>query len=138
MKYTLTLITALIFSVSTFAQMNFKVGQVIVRLQNNGNIKTVLNDFQAFNGADTNLEIDNPVSKSMKIWLLKFNTNIPHQAFLDALYMNDNIMEVQSNHTVELRNTTPNDAFFIHFTRGRKSTYMYISIYIYSIHTAYT
>jgi subtilisin family serine protease len=110
MKYTLTLITALIFSVSTFAQMNFKVGQVIVRLQNNGNIKTVLNDFQAFNGADTNLEIDNPVSKSMKIWLLKFNTNIPHQAFLDALYMNDNIMEVQSNHTVELRNTTPNDA----------------------------
>jgi len=37
-----------------------------------------------------------------------------------------------------LQNTTPNDAFFIHFTRGRKSTYMYISIYIYSIHTAYT
>ncbi len=109
MKYTLILIVALLFSFSAFAQMSFVEGEVLIRLQQNGNIKTVLNNFQGFNGTDTNLEIDRKISKRMNIWLLKFNKNIPHQAFLDALYMNDNVMEVQSNHSVELRNTIPND-----------------------------
>lgn len=111
MKKTLLLALALVLSLTIFAQsnMNYVAGEALIRLENDGQLKAVLNDFQNFEGQATNLKIERQISKHMKIWLLSFNKNLPHQRFLDALYQDPNILEVQSNHTVELRNTTPND-----------------------------
>lgn len=114
MKYTLLLTFAILLSVFANGQsnLNYVQGEVLIRLENDGNLKNVIANFQTFEGQDTDLKIGRQVSKHLKIWLLEFNQNIPHERFLDALYMDANIMETQSNHTVELRNTTPNDAGF--------------------------
>jgi subtilisin family serine protease len=114
MKYTLLLTLALLLSLVAIGQnnMNYVQGEVLIRLENDGNLKNVINAFQTFEGQDTDLKIGRKVSKHLKIWLLEFNQNVAHERFLDALYMDANIMETQSNHTVELRSTTPNDVGF--------------------------
>lgn len=114
MKHTLALTLALFLSLVAIGQsnVNYVQGEVLIRLENDGNLKNVITNFQTFEGQDTDLKIGRQVSKHLKIWLLEFNQNIPHERFLDALYMDTNIMETQSNHTVELRSTTPNDVGF--------------------------
>ncbi len=113
-KYVLThiLVFATIFSTLGQNHMNYVPGEVLIRLENDGNLKTILANFQTFEGQDTNLEIDRLISKHLKIWLLRFNPTLSHQRFLDALYMDDNISETQLNHIIELRTTTPNDVGF--------------------------
>lgn len=114
MKYLLTLTFAILLSITSFAQsmMNHVEGEALIRLENDGNLKNVITDFQTFDGQSTNIKVERQISKHMKIWLLSFSKSLNHERFLDALYMNANIVEAQSNHTVEFRNTTPNDADF--------------------------
>ncbi|MFK7949786.1 MAG: fibronectin type III domain-containing protein [Saprospiraceae bacterium] len=114
MKHLLTLTFAVLFSSISFAQntINYVQGEALVRLENDGSLKNILTNLQTFKNQSTEIKIERQISKHMKIWLLSFNENLPHEQFLDALYMDANIMEAQSNHTVELRNTTPNDVGF--------------------------
>ncbi len=114
MKYTLTLTLALLLSIIAIGQssMNYVQGEVLIRLENDGHLKNVMNNFQTFEGQATDLKISKQVSKHLKIWLLKFDETISHQRLMNALYMDANVMEIQLNHTVELRNTTPNDIDF--------------------------
>jgi serine protease len=111
-----TLLITLILLLSSFAigqgNTNYVQGEALIRLESDGNLKGVLTNLQTFEGQNTNLKVNRQVSKRLNIWLLEFDPSIPHERFLDALYMDTNIMEAQSNHTVELRNTTPNDAGF--------------------------
>lgn len=114
MKHLLTLTFAVLLSITSFAQstMNHVEGEALIRLEDDGNLKNILINLQIFEGQATEIKVERQISKHMKIWLLSFNKNLHHERFLDALYMDANIMETQSNHTVELRNTTPNDVDF--------------------------
>lgn len=114
MKHLLSLAFAMLLTVICFGQgtMNYVNGEVLIRLESDGNLKNVIANFQTFENQDTDLKINRQISRHMKIWLLSFDENINHQRFMDALYMDDNIMETQLNHTVEIRNTTPNDVDF--------------------------
>ncbi len=114
MRYLLTLTFATFLSLTGFAQnsMTYVEGEVLIRLENDGDLKNVLNNFQTFEGQATEIKAERQISKHMKIWLLSFNKNISHERFLDTLYTDGNVFEVQLNHTVEFRNTTPNDVGF--------------------------
>lgn len=113
MKQLLTLTLAMMLTVISFGQgMNYVDGEVLIRLESDGNLKSVITNFQTFEGQVTDLKIERQISRHMKIWLLTFDKSINHTRLLDALYMDENIMETQLNHTVEIRNTTPNDVDF--------------------------
>jgi hypothetical protein len=55
MKYTLTLTLALLLSIIAIGQssMNYVQGEVLIRLENDGHLKNVVNNFQTFEGQAT-------------------------------------------------------------------------------------
>lgn len=89
------------------------LGEVLVRPAAGQEIKTILADFDRFEGQATKLSIVEEISRPLNIWRLHFDhTAIHEQRFLRHLQANNKIHTAQLNHLVTMRETIPNDALF--------------------------
>ncbi|MFK7937320.1 MAG: hypothetical protein AB8G22_27650, partial [Saprospiraceae bacterium] len=111
-------ILPLLFTVCTFSVLNAQkldhvLGEVMVRMQADADIETLVSKHQLFAGELTQLVIKEEVSKHMDIWLLKFDfTKVDEFAFAEQLYRSPLVETIQQNHILALRSTTPNDPQF--------------------------
>lgn len=104
--------------VSTFiqAQMQGLPQEVLVQLEYQASIETVVQDFQEYKGQPTGLRTVKRLVPSMNIWQLRYtNTQIRHEHLVHSIWQHELVELAQSNHKVEQRNncapaaTNPND-----------------------------
>ena len=88
-------------------------GEVLIMVDDNENISTVVEDHQFINGLRTSLASKELISKPTNIWLLEFDESaISHERLLRSLYNNKHVKLAQNNHYVHDRATVPNDPSF--------------------------
>ena len=109
------LIALLLISGTAFGQsdkMPHVPGEVLILLDDNSSIETVLSANKELNGMPTLLQSVRLVSKPMKIWLLSFDENsFSHDIILNQLYADEHVLLAQNNHYVQER-IVPNDTDF--------------------------
>jgi len=90
-------------------QNPFVLGDLIVQLTDQGNIRNLVNRAPSH----SNLVIFKELSPTSDIWQLKFNhNNISHKEILNWLYNQPSVELAQNNYYLKLRSTIPNDATF--------------------------
>ncbi|MBT5932096.1 MAG: hypothetical protein HOH34_02035, partial [Flavobacteriales bacterium] len=90
-------------------QNAFVLGDLIVQLTDQGNIRDLVNRAPSH----SNLVILKELSPTSDIWQLQFNHNsISHTEILNWLYAQSEIQLAQNNYYLKLRSTIPNDATF--------------------------
>jgi Subtilase family/GEVED domain/Secretion system C-terminal sorting domain len=112
----LTFVIILLFSSSFFAsaqKLNHVLGDVLVKIDENQKIETLVERFQHFQNTPTQLRVISLTSRPLNIWLLHFNQNTINEFhFLEFLRRQKSIDIAQFNHLVTMRQTTPNDNLF--------------------------
>ncbi|MCI5082729.1 MAG: S8 family serine peptidase [Saprospiraceae bacterium] len=95
-------------------QLNHVQGELLVRLQDDANVRDWLISKQEFNRVPTQLKLRKKISAPMNIYAVTFDwTNIDENAFLQAIKRSNAVVEAQFNHFVSLRETIPNDEQFV-------------------------
>ncbi|MBP7184585.1 MAG: S8 family serine peptidase [Saprospiraceae bacterium] len=110
MKFTYTLILALLFQVSLiFSQeSNFVPNQILIQLDKGIKIETFLNSLS--NSEKNNIKLNKIVNESLGIYL--FEVAIEQNDLLTNLNNNRFVKTAQHNHILKYRNNTPNDPNF--------------------------
>lgn len=115
MKKSLLLILAFCCTLFSFSQqdeyetMPYIKGDILVMVDDNDFIQTVVENHRNINGVMTELGVAEVVSEPANIWLLKFNhNNISHVEMLRSLDQDPHVVICQNNHLVTNR-AVPND-----------------------------
>lgn len=105
-----------LFSTTIFAQTSFVKeaafipSEVLVRLKPHHQIETLMNRHQNQRGASTDLKIKKVISEELGIYLLSFNEKaIGINSVVDEMFDSPEVFQVQKNHKITWRSTTPND-----------------------------
>lgn len=105
----------LTFIMAVHAQQESKYiqGDLIVQLKESfTDINKIIEKNSKYKNVETKLEAVEILSKSMNIWLFKFDASVVnHSDFVHHIGLNPNIIEFQNNYHVENR-ATPNDPEF--------------------------
>lgn len=105
-------LTSLVFSQKNESepqQNAFVMGDLIVQLTDQGNVRDLVNRAPSHSG----LIIFKELSPTSDIWQLQFNHNsISHEEILNWLYNQPGVELAQNNYYLKLRSTIPNDATF--------------------------
>ena len=89
----------------------FVPGELLLQPRPGHSLEQLHQDLNAlFPGLDA--EFPKEISKSLRIWLLRFNPASDHQSILEAANRHSSVAVAQSNHIITHRATTPNDANF--------------------------
>lgn len=111
-KIYISIICALLFSVTSFAQLYpaketaFFPGEVLVQLKKDQSPHDLVKQFPEH----YNLTVSGELSKHMRIWQFNFDHHaISHEDLLRKLYGHPGVRIAQNNHFVEERATMPND-----------------------------
>ena len=112
----ITLTLAVVFSLLTLQlqaqETNYVLGELLVQVYPNTQIREVIYDLQMIEGQQTSLKLKKKVSDHMRIWLLEFDESTINQSdMLNAIFLHQNVSVVQNNHKITYRNT-PNDPSF--------------------------
>ena len=92
-----------------YDRMPYVLGDMLIMIDDNENIKNVINAYSTVNGFKTGLKENKLVSKPTNIWLLNFNNNvISHVDMMAALAASEHVLLIQNNHKVTQR-LAPND-----------------------------
>lgn len=84
-------------------------GEFLVQLKNGENIDQLIKSLPS----DYETKLIREVSAPMRIWLVSFDySKINHSDFMRLLWQNNAVSQVDYNHKIFLRETTPNDAQF--------------------------
>ncbi|MBD3638628.1 MAG: S8 family serine peptidase [Crocinitomicaceae bacterium] len=93
-----------------FEKMPYIKGDLLIMVDHNENIQTVVEAHRNVNGIFTELSLVKAVSEPANIWLLHFNHhNISHVRMVEEMYSDAHVVIAQNNHLVEERATVPND-----------------------------
>lgn len=92
----------------------YVAGELILQFNKNIHDINLLEQKYAFyQNVKTQFKVEEQLSKTMNIWLISFDeTMIAHNAFKNFLALDKNILELQNNHIIKQRATTPNDPMF--------------------------
>jgi hypothetical protein len=114
LKRILSFLFLLSFFYANAQQLNHVQGEVIVQIEPKVvDITSLLSKFEEFKGRTTKIKPKKCLSKTMNIWLLKFDfTSIHDRRFLRHLQKNRLIQIAQFNHVIKYRKT-PNDPDFM-------------------------
>ena len=94
-------------------QLDHVLGDILVQINIEKEVRTLTNDFQNFEGLPTQIKIKKVVVPSMNIWLLNINhTTIDEVLFLEKIKRHPIVINAQFNHLTKLRSTIPNDPEF--------------------------
>ncbi len=107
-KITFLLIFSLLATTSKAQDAKYVPGEFLVQLSENYSTKSLIEDSNK-----ANLTISKPVivSKSMNIWKFNFDAaTMSMKDVLDQIHSNNNVINVQVNHILKKRVTTPNDS----------------------------
>lgn len=98
-----------------FAQkLDHVLGDVLIKVDKSQQIETLVERFHYFQNKPTRLQVIAQVSRPLNIWLLHFDQNTINEIhFLEFLRRQKNIETAQFNHLVTMRQTIPNDNFFL-------------------------
>ncbi len=104
----------------------FIPGDLIVQLREGVSIDPVMQDNLLLNGRETGLEYTQYISPPMRAHLVRFDTEIDHNAMLRQVFSHPNVTAVQFNHVITFRDTViPDDAQFNqqwqHYNTGANS-----------------
>ncbi len=111
MKFILTSLAILLFSVSSFfAQEAPRVsGELIVQLNKTIEAKDLTIQLSEYNGVKSGIKLDRVLSSSASIYLFKYDNNrVPDGKILNFIYSNPGVEIAQFNHEVQNR-ALPND-----------------------------
>jgi len=108
MRNILTFLLLTLVSAYSIAQQTVP-NQVIVKITEDVNIKDLTNKAQSYFGDDSDIRPLKQLSQTMNIWLLAHDADLDSKALVDRLYYYSGVLDAQLNHTVELRETVPND-----------------------------
>lgn len=109
----LSILFAGIFQITSAQDNNHVPGNLLVMLETESDVATLQNDLSTFNGRNTQLKMERPLSNSMHIYLFSFDNNtINEESFLSAVRNHPDVKIVQYNHYINERNTVPNDPQF--------------------------
>ena len=96
-----------------YETMPYIKGDILLMVDNNDNIQSVVEAHRNVGGIMTELALDKAASEVANIWLLKFNhLSISHVEMLRSLEADPHVRIVQNNHEVTERVTVPNDTQF--------------------------
>ncbi len=113
-KFLFLLTFCLFISSTLFSQkLNHVLGEVLIQPSEGEKIDEIISQFQTYRNQITRFEIVRQVSKTLDIWLLRFDYNSVNEfQFLALLKKHRSIKTVQFNHLVDMRSTIPDDPFF--------------------------
>jgi Subtilase family/Secretion system C-terminal sorting domain/SprB repeat len=119
MKKLILSIPFILGSLFTFAQqdeyetMPYVYGELLIMVDHNDNIQTVVEAHRNVNGIMTELTLVKAASEPANIWLLQFNNNsISHLEMIREMYTDAHVVIAQNNHLVTERATVPDDTQF--------------------------
>ncbi len=93
-----------------FENMPYVLGDVLVLVDDNESVESIISLHQELEGEVTELKIEKVISKPANIWLLRFNhNNVTHTEMLNDLRLDPHVLLVQNNHLVTER-LAPNDS----------------------------
>lgn len=93
-----------------YESMPYIHGDILVMIDHNDNIQTVVENHRNIDGVMTGLQVAEVVSAPANIWLLHFNHNhISHLKMLAELYTDPHVVIAQNNHLVTSDRVVPND-----------------------------
>jgi hypothetical protein len=85
-------------------------GEMLVQFETDVEAKEILDNHRYYHGNETGIELGELLSKPMNIYRLHFDENaVSEKALLENLKREKGISNIQFNHYVEQRATTPND-----------------------------
>ena len=112
--YTIIILGLILLSIDGYGQKTnsqFVEGEIMVQLKNPSSIDHLISDFDAFG-----LQEKHVISKRFNIYLLQFDTSkSSNQLVLQSIKQNRNVLNVQNNHIINLRESgevIPNDSLF--------------------------
>ncbi|MFZ1610821.1 MAG: S8/S53 family peptidase [Chitinophagales bacterium] len=110
MKYKFLIISIFLFANAVAFSQSTIQNRLIVQLTSNSTIENLQNDFLKQGIA---FQIIKPVSKSMHLWLIEFDTLIYNPINTKNLFFrNSDVLQVEFDHTLQMRSTIPNDLSF--------------------------
>ncbi len=113
MKHILQFLLFFCISAIVLAEAPYKKGDVLVQTLEGQSIEAIVGDLKYVNGQPTRLRVVEELSRVTNIWLLHFDADqISHPEMLRALFTHDKVRQVQNNHTIQFRETTPDDTLF--------------------------
>lgn len=103
----------LVAKVSHTQESNIVVGEVLVLLEKNYNINSLVKELNISN-PEYNVKVKKTIAKRINVWLISFNSKaISNKDFLNKVYQNKSVQIAQNNHSnISLRDTCPNDTYF--------------------------
>ncbi len=102
-----------VFHTSHAQDIDHVLGDLLIQLKADADIKALSKDLQFYNSEPTKLEVVAQISRPMNIWRLHFDQNTIHERrFLNFLKDHPLIETVQVNHLLKMRETVPDDSFF--------------------------
>ncbi len=112
--YTVIILVFILLSIDGYSQKinaQFVEGEIMVQLKNPSSIDHLISEFDAFG-----LQEKHVVSKRFNIYLIQFDASkSSNQVLLQSIKQNRNVLNVQNNHLINLRESEeviPNDSLF--------------------------
>jgi len=101
------------FYTTNAQETNHVLGDFLIKVKDYESALRLKEKHQQFDGQETSLEITKTASKPFNIYLFHFNHDlIEAPAFMKTLRAESLVEEIQYNHYIQERNTTPNDPLF--------------------------
>lgn len=111
--FLLGLVTLLCAGKAKTQFLDHALGEIIIQLQPDADIRRLTGTFTTFNGQPTDMEAVREVSPPLRIWLCRFDhAKINENRLLESIRHRPEVLLAQFNHIVRQRNTTPNDPLF--------------------------
>lgn len=93
-------------------EKNYESGELLIRVHDDANLRTLITDLATFQGRPTQARIVESVSPYLNIWLLSFDEGIDELTFLEIVQRHPAVHTAQVNHKVTMRSTIPDDPQF--------------------------
>lgn len=110
MKYKFLFVCFFLFANAVAFSQSSIQNRLIVQLASNSTIEKLQNDFLK---QGIEFQIIKPISKSMHLWLIEFDTLIYNPLNTKNIFFrNSDVLQVEFDHTLQMRSTIPNDLSF--------------------------
>ncbi|HET8962373.1 MAG TPA: S8/S53 family peptidase [Chitinophagales bacterium] len=110
MKYKFLFVCFFLFANAVAFSQSSIQNRLIVQLASNSSIEKLQNDILK---QGLEFQIIKPISKSMHLWLIEFDTLIYNPLNTKNIFFrNSDVLQVEFDHTLQMRSTIPNDLSF--------------------------
>lgn len=106
-QYLLSILLALVFA--GIKAQDIVPNQVMIQLTDDVKIEDVISKANAAFNNTSDIRIKDHLSDRMNIWLISHTDEITEQQLVDKMYYFSGVLHAQLNHTIQLRETVPND-----------------------------